>query len=183
LSHCAVELRGVPASVRRVDLIKPEAFLIQCPSSGMDAWSDMLTEAGAVPCDAAAFETLRIEAGTPLFGPDISPRNFPQEVGRDDRAINFRKGCYLGQETVARIDALGHVNQVLCRVRMDGSEMPCIGTELMSEGKQVGYVTSVAYSPEEKAILALAYVRRGKSDPGTSLDTNVGTARVLGKNS
>ena len=56
---------------------------------------------------------LRIEAGTPVFGKDVTEKNLPQEIGRDDRAISFVKGCYLGQETVARIDALGHVNQVL----------------------------------------------------------------------
>ena len=48
-----------------------------------------------------------------MFGNEVTEKNLPQEIGRDDRAINFVKGCYLGQETVARLDALGHVNQLL----------------------------------------------------------------------
>jgi folate-binding protein YgfZ len=181
LSHCAVELHGVPASVRRVDLVKPEGFLIQCSNAATATWTEALTAAGAVPCDDTAFDTLRIEAGTPLFGQDITAQNFPQEVARDEMAISFRKGCYLGQETVARIDALGHVNQMLCKVRMAGNELPPVGTELTSEGKKVGHVTSVTHSPELQATLALAYVRRGKYEPGTILDSVVGTAQVIGK--
>ena len=62
---------------------------------------------------------MRIAAGTPVFGKDVTEKNLPQEIGRDDRAISFVKGCYLGQETVARIDALGHVNQVFKGLRFE----------------------------------------------------------------
>ena len=68
---------------------------------------------GAPEVDPSEFEALRIEAGRPAFGKDVTEKNLPQEFGRDDRAISFVKGCYLGQETVARLDAMGHVNQVL----------------------------------------------------------------------
>ena len=61
---------------------------------------------GLVESGPEAFEVLRIEAGTPVFGKEITEKNLPQEIGRDARAINFVKGCYLGQETVARLDAL-----------------------------------------------------------------------------
>ena len=74
--------------------------------------------------DAALFETLRIEAGTPVFGQDVKPENLPQEVGRDAQAINFVKGCYLGQETVARLDALGHVNKLLMGLKFGASNVP-----------------------------------------------------------
>ena len=70
-------------------------------------------EAGLVEAGPEAFEVLRIEAGTPVFGKDITDKSLPQEINRDSRAISFVKGCYLGQETVARLDALGHVNQLL----------------------------------------------------------------------
>ena len=65
----------------------------------------------------------RVEAGTPYYGPDINDKNLPQEISRDSRAISFVKGCYLGQETVARIDALGHVNRTLVGVRFAGGEL------------------------------------------------------------
>ena len=75
-------------------------------------------QAGARSIGAPAIEARRIEAGFPWYGPDISEKNLPQELARDQRAISFTKGCYLGQETVARIDALGHVNQTLVGVRL-----------------------------------------------------------------
>jgi folate-binding Fe-S cluster repair protein YgfZ len=88
-------------------------------------------------------------------------------VGRDAQAINFRKGCYLGQETVARIDALGHVNKRLCTVRLAGEAMA--GDELFAGGESVGRVTSASYSPRFDAWLALAMVRRGHNEPGARL--------------
>jgi folate-binding protein YgfZ len=115
----------------------------------------------------------------PLFGVDFDEQNFPQEVGRDREAISFTKGCYLGQETVARIDALGHVNQRLVGVRFDGSDIPGAGTELAQEGANVGKVTSAAYSPKLKAPLALAIVRREANNIGTRLDSPIGPCEVV----
>src|SRR4029077_16139845 len=90
---------------------------------------------GLIEVDAATFETLRIEAGTPVFGKEVTEKNLPQEFGRDDRAINYVKGCYLGQETVARIDALGHVNQVLKGLSFEpGSAVPEPGSVLEHDG-------------------------------------------------
>src|SRR5437764_9919773 len=86
-----------------------------------------LIAAGAVRCEAAVVESARLEAGFPLFGLDITDDNLPQEVARDAKAISFTKGCYLGQETVARIDALGHVNRLLVRLRVDGERLPAKG--------------------------------------------------------
>ena len=75
-------------------------------------------------------EVIRIESGTPRFGVDITDENLPQEVARDNRAISFTKGCYLGQETVARIDALGHVNRKLCGIRFERNEIPTGGSSI-----------------------------------------------------
>ncbi len=119
--------------------------------------------------DAATIEALRIEAGTPVFGRDVTPENLPQEVGRDSRAINFVKGCYLGQETVARLDALGHVNKILKGLIIQGREVPPAGTELEGNGKKVGAITSAAFSLGWGAPLALGYVRVQHSRPRTEL--------------
>ena len=129
-----------------------------------------LAEFGAVTIDPATFEALRIEAGTPASGRDVTPENLPQEVGRDARSINFVKGCYLGQETVARLDALGHVNRILRVLRLDGEVVPLPGTALEAGGKRVGAITSAAYSPRLGRPVALAYVRVAHAGPGTSLD-------------
>jgi tRNA-modifying protein YgfZ len=127
-------------------------------------------ESGLIDASGDIFEVLRIEAGTPVFGKDITEKNLPQEIGRDARAINFVKGCYLGQETVARIDALGHVNQVLRGLVFDaGSPCPEPGSPLEDGGKQVGVVTSVAFSPIRNAPVALGIVRTSHSSPGSTV--------------
>jgi tRNA-modifying protein YgfZ len=144
-----------------------------------DAFRQILRDRKHVPCGAAAFESHRIEAGTPLFGVDFDESNLPQEVGRDREAISFTKGCYLGQETVARIDALGHVNQKLRGVRFLGDAIPGVGSELTSAGKEVGRLTSVAHSPRLGAPLALAMLRRESNPPGTRLESSVGACEVV----
>jgi folate-binding protein YgfZ len=118
------------------------------------------------PMSANEFEALRIEAGTPIFGVDITPDNLPQEIGRDAQSINFVKGCYLGQETVARIDALGHVNKVLKGLRLPGDRVPPRGTSLEADGKVVGQITSAAYSPGWDCVVCLAYVRMSHAQAG-----------------
>ncbi len=126
-----------------------------------------------------AFNAARIEAGVPLFHVDFDETNFPQEIGRDLAAISFTKGCYLGQETVARIDALGHVNQRLVGVRFFGKNELAPGMELSFADQMAGRVTSVALSPKLGAPLALALVRREANSPGTRLQSPAGEGEVI----
>jgi folate-binding protein YgfZ len=126
-----------------------------------------------------AFTAARIEAGVGLFGVDFGNENFPQEVGRDREAISFTKGCYLGQETVARIDALGHVNRRLVGVRFFAEQVPDTGMDLLQTGKKVGHVTSAVFSPQWSAPLALAMVRRAANSPGTQLESALGACEVV----
>jgi folate-binding protein YgfZ len=180
LDHVEVRIGEAVASLRRVDITLPYAYLISCSRTAIAAVWDELCERGAKPSGSEAIEMARIEAGTPYFGRDIADANLPQEVARDSRAISFVKGCYIGQETVARLDALGHVNRTLCGVRFDGSDIPAAGTELTDEaGKVVGHVTSAAFSPRLAGPLALAYVRRGANGPGARLESKAGAAEVM----
>jgi folate-binding protein YgfZ len=153
--------------------------LLEVAASEISAVRQALTDQGAESCDESLFHTLRIEAGMPLFGVDFDDRNLPQEVGRNDQAISFTKGCYLGQETVARIDAMGHVNQQLAGVRFAGEALPEIGADLTDAGKTVGHVTSAAFSPKLDAPLALAMVRREHSAAGTHLHSPIGVCEVV----
>jgi folate-binding Fe-S cluster repair protein YgfZ len=89
------------------------------------------------------------------------------------------KGCYLGQEPVARIDAVGHVNWRLRGLHFSATNVPADGTELKFGEKTVGRVTSAVYSPCLKAALAMGYVRRERSAAGTQLDSTIGAARVV----
>ena len=126
-----------------------------------------------------AFDAARIENGFPIFGVDFDEHNLPQEVGRDGAAISFTKGCYLGQETVARIDAIGHVNQRIVGLRFVSSVDIEPGTELTFGGANAGRVTSAAYSPQCGAPLALAMVRREANAMGTRLNPPASECEVV----
>jgi folate-binding protein YgfZ len=149
------------------------AIQIGLPTSGI------FGEGEFVVAGNHAFTAARIEAGMPLYGVDFDEKNLPQEVGRDREAISFTKGCYLGQETVARIDALGHVNQGIAGVAFSSDEVPPAGTELTRQGAEVGRVTSAAYSPALRRPLALAMIRREASSVATRLESNLGEADVV----
>lgn len=103
-------------------------------------------------------EVLRIRAGTPRFGREIDDRILPAEAGLDARAIDFEKGCYPGQEPVARQHYRGRVNRSLRALRIEGAELPAYDAELTHEGKTVGRVTSAARA-EGGDVVALGYVR------------------------
>jgi folate-binding protein YgfZ len=127
---------------------------------------------------AATYDALRIEAGTPEFGRDVNADNLPQELCRDRQAINFVKGCYLGQETVARIDALGHVNKVLRGLRVDGNVVPVPGSTIEADGKPVGTLTSAAFSPGWQQPVALVIVRTAHATAGTSVTVIANGQRI-----
>jgi len=141
-------------------------------ASGPDAAGliDSLRDGDAPELDIEAFEALRIEAGTPVFGREVTEKNLPQEIARDDRTISFVKGCYLGQETVARLDALGHVNKILKGLRFaPGDPVPTAGSTLEADGKVVGTITSTAFSPGWGAAVGLGIVRVAHAAPGATL--------------
>src|SRR5262249_6491110 len=107
--------------------------------------------------DDEELERLRIRAGTPRFGREIDDRVLPAEAGLEERAIDFEKGCYPGQEPVARQHYRGRVNRTLRLLELDGDQLPEYDAELAFDGKVVGRVTSAARDGD--AVVALAYVR------------------------
>jgi tRNA-modifying protein YgfZ len=102
-------------------------------------------------------ELLRIKAGTPRYGREIDDRVLPAEAGLDARAIDFAKGCYVGQEPVARQHYRGRVNRSLRVLAVEGAELPEYDAELIRDGKAVGRVTSTARDGDR--VVALGYVR------------------------
>jgi folate-binding protein YgfZ len=113
---------------------------------------------GWAEVDEEELERLRIRAGTPRFGRELDERVLPAEAGLDERAISFTKGCYPGQEPVARLHYRGHANRSLRVLALDDGEPPAAETELTHEGRAVGRVTSAVSDPEA-GVVALAYVR------------------------
>ncbi len=132
----------------------------------------------ARPCSLEAYDVVRIEAGIPVMGRELTESTIPQEAGIVDRSVSFTKGCYTGQELVARIDSRGgNVPRHLHGVVLSGGAPPPPGATLHVDGKEVGVVTSAAFSPGLEAAVALAYVRRAVEPPADAeLTWDGGTA-------
>ena len=113
----------------------------------------------AEPIAEEDLERLRILARTPRLGRELDDRVMPAEAGLEHRSISFTKGCYPGQEPVARLHFRGHPNRGLRVVVLDAGELPPYDAELVHDGKAVGRITSAARDPE-RGMVALAYVRR-----------------------
>lgn len=139
---------------------------------GLDAVGDDVAPPEGVPwCSEDTYEVVRIEAGIPVFGRELDERTIPAEAGIVERSVSFDKGCYTGQELVARIDSRGGNVPRRLRgvvVRTDGGGAPDMvpeGAEVVDGDKAVGRVTSVAWSPSTQGPIALAYVKRSVEPP------------------
>ena len=130
-----------------------------------------LQEAGVTLLGDQALEALRIEAGTPRFGADMTEDTIPLEAGIEDRAISFTKGCYVGQEVIIRILHRGHgrVARRLVGISIEGTDVPPPGTPLTSGDREVGLITSAVFSPRLGRPIALGYVHRDFTGAGTSV--------------
>jgi len=120
---------------------------------------------------AEDLERLRIDRAVGIWGAELGPDILPQEADLQDRAVDFTKGCYIGQEVISRIKSVGRVNKLLCRLQGDGDAgRPRAGDGLWAGDTEVGRLTSVAPGKsDEGRINALGYVKRGYQDPGTEL--------------
>ncbi len=179
IANFSVQWNGRPLMVRRQRQRGFQSFPIAADVADIGPLWQALRQLGAAPCGMKALEAVRIEEGFPVIGLDITEKTLPQEVGRNEKAISFRKGCYLGQEIVARIDSRGAVNKVLSGVRFQTADVPISGGELTQNGQAVGQITSAAFSPGFGASVALASVRRQFHEPGTMLDSAWGPATVV----
>ena len=133
------------------------------------AHAECIISAGAVRAGSLAVGAVRIEAGEPAVGVDVDETTIPQEAGVVAASVDFTKGCYLGQELVARIDSRGHVNRHLRGLVIAENVIPPLGAEVVADGKEVGTLTSTAESLDLRAPIALALVRR-EVEPGAAVD-------------
>jgi folate-binding protein YgfZ len=134
---------------------------------------EALDEAVEPTMDNDELELLRIRAGTPRFGREIDDRVLPAEAGLVERAVSFTKGCFPGQEPIARLHYRGHANRGLRVLTWEGSELPAYDTPVVHEGRDVGRVTSAAR--DGGSIVALAYVR---VEVPAEAELDVGTAKA-----
>ena len=145
--HARVMVDGTEVTLQRTGRMGAPAFNLWVSASIAPHLEEaLLAREGVRRVGPEALEILRVEAGIPRFGRDFGPDNFPQETGEDD-AVSYTKGCYLGQEVVARIHYRGGVQKRLCRLALD--RLPRLGAQLLFEGREVGAVTSAVESPAQ----------------------------------
>jgi folate-binding protein YgfZ len=169
-AHVTTTREGASVTVARAVDLGGDGFDLFVPFEIFDhVWQDAIA-AGATPAGLGAWEIARVEAGRPEWGIDIDDSTIPQEANFDELdAISYTKGCYIGQEVVARVHFRGHVNRHLRGLRTASAEAPPTGAQLIDDsGNHVGEVRSSVASPRLGGI-AIGMVRR-EIDPGTSLN-------------
>ncbi|MBL4883425.1 MAG: hypothetical protein JKY95_02665 [Planctomycetaceae bacterium] len=177
--HLQIEQSGNSLDCRKVDWFDQPGFQISVSCDAAEDICKLLITQGATSAGRQAWEALRVQSGFPEFGIDFNSENLAQEVDRDSTAISFTKGCYLGQEPIARIDAIGHVNRLLRQVTILSAAISpesLTRENSISDGesiKSLGQITSAAILPptmgQESKTVAIATIHRKIAEPKTTL--------------
>ena len=177
------EAFGESLDVRRVDLLGEPGFLMSMPRAGAERARAGLLAVGCVEGTRDQFESRRIAAGFPAYGVDITDEQLAQEVARTKQCISFTKGCYLGQEPIARLDAMGHTNRELRRIQFAPGQLLVSGASLLSAetDDEAGVLTSVAPLPTPTGeTMALGYLKTKFNKAGTPIRAMCGDQAVTG---
>jgi glycine cleavage system T protein len=172
MDHCALDREGQRGRVVRLSSTGEEGYEVWLePDATVRFWQAAHDASGGqvIACGSEALESLRIEAGLPRYGQELAEDTLPLEAGLLN-ALSFNKGCYIGQEIVERTRSRGHVNWKLMGLRLEAdAPMPAPGESVTADAKTIAEVTSACFSPTLGRPMALAYVRREVSEPGTKL--------------
>jgi folate-binding protein YgfZ len=180
----AREAFGNAFDIRRADILVEPGFLLSLPRAAVETARSSLLAVGFREGSALEFESRRIEAGFPYYGRDITDDNIAQEVARTKQCISFTKGCYLGQEPIARLDAMGHTNRELRRIAFEAGPAPSVGQVLQDadSDEEAGIVTSVAPNADPSGVLnTLGYLKTRFQAPGTRVRAISPTATCQGE--
>ncbi len=154
------QLTEVVTTVIRIPFAENSLLLFSLPISQLTKLWQSLSAAKFTPAGCLVFERFRILEGYPIFGVDITTEHMAPEADRNVRAISYTKGCYLGQEPIARLDAMGHINRAVRRISVNASPEDCQNAAIRhSRSGELGKITSVAPQPESNSALALAVIR------------------------
>jgi len=174
--HVSGPLNGIPTLVARASDLPAGGFVLHVPADAVDAARAALGTAGALPMSDATLDALRIEDGIPWYGPDVTEANLLHETGLVRQYHSPTKGCYVGQEVIARLEARGgNVNKALRGLRLGAPA--AAGDAITFEGADVGRITTAAVSPRLGPI-AMGYVHRSRFDPGTVVEVAGAPATV-----
>lgn len=179
-----IDWQGNPVMVTRTPELSLSGFNVMADSESLPALWDHLMQVGTkfelVPMGEEAYETLRIESGWPRFQQDFDDSVNPHEAGMFPY-INFDKGCYIGQEVIARLDTYDKVQKHLKGIFLEGDVLPAKDDTILAEEKKVGRITSATYSPQLKKNIALGYVRTKSSQPGTAVTIEANGDSISGE--
>ncbi|MEA2560209.1 MAG: hypothetical protein QOH06_1713 [Acidobacteriota bacterium] len=170
-SHGRISVHGTEVELQRRGLMGAPSWTLWVSASIAEPLVEQLISQGARPVGFEALEALRVEAGIPRFGRDFGPDNFPQETGIEE-AVSYTKGCYLGQEVVARIHYRGGVQNVLRKLVFEGIE-PAQGVALLHDGREAGKATTVVGSK------GLGILHRRAAEPGTRVEVEGGGTALV----
>ncbi|MBX3237781.1 MAG: aminomethyltransferase family protein [Nitrospiraceae bacterium] len=181
LQCLTVTVAGQPGLVMRTEETGELDLEVLVPAAVLtDTWNQLM-QAGAgqglIPIGTKAREALRMEAGLPVAGPDLNEEIVPPEANLEGKAFSLSKGCYPGQEVVARMDTYGNVRRHLVGLVLKDGTLPLKGAKLFSQDREVGWVSSVAYSPQQNAVIAFGFPLRDFSKPDTTLTVEVSGTR------
>lgn len=178
LSHAMVTVAGTDMRIVRVTGQGFDGFQIRGPHTAIDAVAQALAAAGVPRGTDGELDAARIAAGYP--SPiDIDAKTLPQELGRDARAVSFTKGCYLGQETVARLDALGHVNRRLAIVGIASEHPPTCPAPIHRADDVIGTLTSCRLDPSRGMAIGLGIIHTKALSAAAALSIDARSARIL----
>jgi folate-binding protein YgfZ len=175
--HVTTPGEGFPLRVVRTEETGEEGYDLWAPTAGLAALWDRLRDAGAQPVGRDAWDVLRVEAGVVRYGIDVDASTLLLEAPLSE-AYSMTKGCYLGQEVVARVTYRGHVNRKIVGFRFADPRAPRAGASVLVEGREVGRITSAVLSPALGVALALGFLRREHAEPGTQVEVQGGDASL-----
>ena len=176
--HVVATVEGTDVRIVRTDETGEEGYDLWVGTADLERLWERLREAGARPVGREAWNVLRVEAGAIRYGVDVDASTLLLEAALPG-SYSLNKGCYMGQEVVARITYRGHVNRKIVGFRFDDSRVPASGAPVTVEGKEVGRITSAVLSPALGVALALGFLRREHQEPGTRVEVGGGASGVI----
>lgn len=169
--HVVCSFHDVPLRLIHHTVTGEAGVLCLCPAEHAESiWTQLTQQKQVTRVGWEALNTARIEAGIPWYGIDMDESALLPETGLEAQLASDAKGCYVGQEIVARMQTYGSASRKLMGLRFDGDQVPGPGDALEHDGKEAGRVTSACFSPMRKQAIGLGWVKRGFYEPGTILE-------------
>ena len=181
LSHKTMAWEGIRITAIRINLTGEIGYGILIPKNNASSFESKLDQCGAplglIHIQAASLETLRIEAGIPRYGVDFDESHIPLEAGLE-KTVSFTKGCFPGQEILARLDSRGGVSKKLCGLVLKGEVAAKKNARVTKEDNEVGYITSSIFSPTLKKTIAMGYLAKEYWKPGSPVVVTMENTKI-----